>query len=180
MSTSALLRVFPDRLQTIEVYRNGHGTGAVLWTALADRYARGRSWITAQDLGWLWGMTTRQEIPEGLRLALAFTFDRAIVRHEDREALAAGCEEASKLIPPASANHWATLARDLRAAEPVEGQLGYGLEVTSVGSAWDCFGTREDEEEDEEDRVAGDPFPAPWNLRDALAPAPEEPKGDPR
>ncbi|WP_282265515.1 hypothetical protein [Stenotrophomonas sp. PS02298] len=137
MSTSALCAVFKTKAVPVAEYRNGYGTGPVIWTYLSDRYLGGRNWGSAG--GELWALAKDESIPFSLRAAHAMTFDQALVRPTDCLSFACLIEEAAAILEqwnPEYVNHFGAIASDLKGIQLDHRALGMGLCCSSVADVW--------------------------------------------
>lgn len=138
MSYSALYSVYRTTVRERTQYRNGWGTAAVLWNAIAKMYYNGRSWI--HDEKWLWGVHRDMHVPLAIRRVHCFTYDRAVCSRESIAELSLACAEAGRLVNAVSdagwINHWPTIALDLIRLPLDVRALGFALMCTSVSNNW--------------------------------------------
>lgn len=137
MSTSALCAVFKTKAVELAEYRNGWGTGPLIWDYLSKCYLDSKGWHTAGDE--LWRLSKDESVPFSLRAAHVMTFDQALVRPGDLQSFGCLIEEAATVLSdwnPDYVNHFAAIASDLKSARLDRRALGVGLCCTSVSDAW--------------------------------------------
>jgi hypothetical protein len=146
MSCSTLYKVYKTKVVSVERFKNGHGTAAVLWGHLCEKYLNmeRHSWLMG-DCKNLWALYNNPNIPEHLRFALMATFDDGVVELCDMQRAADYALATYETIHEKDmVNHWLHLsaaysrhvgAKDRRC-------VGLGLGCTSVSDPWEDFESR--------------------------------------
>ena len=153
MSSSDLYRVSKTTARHVAEFRNGSGTGPVIWGHMLVHYL-GRdphSWLFPEDDNKaLWALPQEMSIPIHLRLAMLFTYDGAVCPCGRAGELADALSKAwsdTNIDKPDWVNHWLAVSHALRKAEPHHRAIGFGLSCTSVSDPWcDYHGTAHDRE----------------------------------
>lgn len=140
MSTSALYRVSKTTATELHEYRNGWGSGPVIWDLLEEKHLK-RGGRGFGDDKQLWALAQDERVPLAWRLVHAFCFDGAVVTPAGLNELADACREVyeeTQPLWPDRVNHWLKIGEDLRALAGVKigRSLGYGLTCTSVSDIW--------------------------------------------
>jgi hypothetical protein len=141
MSTSDLYKVYKTKAKHVAEYRNGWGTGPVLWDYLCVNH------LGLPDMDWLinsshhpmWALKVDKGIHRNMRLVHAMCHDHVIISKELMPAVADACDYVYKYtheLFPNKANHWAEIAEDLRKIKVDKRCLGVGLSCTSVCDNW--------------------------------------------
>jgi hypothetical protein len=138
MSESSLFLVYKNMSRGYEEYRNGHGTGPMIWGHLEQLYGLPR-WVS--DNKKLWALARDPKVPVHLRLCHAFTFDRAVTPVHNLLEMAEALELAHEDIVKGRENGWshfADIANDLRAIHKKHNRylVGLALNCTSVADVW--------------------------------------------
>lgn len=143
MSTSDLYLVFKSSARHFSEHRNGHGSGPAIWGTLRKMHGLRDGWGREQEAEdrKLWALARNPEVPPHLRLAHAFTFDRAYCPTEHLMKMADALEAAHAdilRIGPFTWSHFADFAQELRRAarKPDRRLRGVALNCTSVSDAW--------------------------------------------
>ena len=98
-----ILYLVPEsgEIQSYAEYRNSHGSGSYIFTALCDRYLDGMQWICSGDnINRLWGLAKDDRLPKHHKIALMTTFDRVMVRRENLGRTADAFELFVEDFPP--------------------------------------------------------------------------------
>ncbi len=145
MSRTTLYRVYKTTATPIAEYGNSWGSAPALWNLIWSQHVeRGEPFpmwkILVGEGTRLWRCAERADVPFHRRLALAFTFDNAIVRPSNT-ALVADALDKTHLeilsLTQASWSHFAAIADGMRAAKIDKRCLGLGLGCTSVCDPWE-------------------------------------------
>jgi len=145
MSCSTLYKVYKTKVSAYRQFRNGHGTAAVLWTYLCDKYLNGAQWYLERDSNRLWALYNNMVVPEHMRFGLMATFDNAIIEVSDlakASDLAAMVYET--IYDETKVNHWKELSHTYMDLCKTKDKriVGIGLGCTSVSDPWENFETR--------------------------------------
>jgi len=140
MSYSTLYRIYRTKASPIKEFRNGSGTGRVLWMHMSTRFL-GRALTLFDEMQPVWDLSLNPAVPHAFRLTCEWTFDRWVCPPTLREAMAAACAEVGEDIArayPTWVNHWPALAETLAAERDFNDRrlIGFGLGCTSVCDPW--------------------------------------------
>ena len=138
MSYSSLYKVFKKSSSCIEEYKNGYGTGPMIWDYLRDRINLGSRWSSGYNDTALWALARDPKVPLHLRLCHVFTFDHAYCPFDKLGAMADALEMAHEDICKESSTwtHFKEIAGDMRKVKNQRYLRGVGLNCTSVANVW--------------------------------------------
>lgn len=145
MSYSTLYKVYKTKAVSYREFRNGHGTAAVLWTYLCNKYLNGAQWYLERDSNRLWALYNNLDVPEHMRFGLMVTFDNAVVEMQD---LAKASDLAAMvydtIYDESKVNHWRDLSHAYMDLSKYKDKriVGIGLGCTSVSDPWENFDAR--------------------------------------
>jgi hypothetical protein len=138
MSESTLYEVFLTKVNYIEEFKNGHGTGPVIWDYLAKTYLN-----LPDGLGFggddkpLWALARDPRVPLEQRIVHTMTFDHAIITPGTIREAALACIAVASLLPEDRVNHWGEIGTVLGDYVVRDNRLqGIGLNCTSVCDQW--------------------------------------------
>lgn len=149
MSSSTLYRIYKTTSSTINEYRNSHGSAPPVWeVAHKDGLKRpsGSYYMFDQEeFRAICGQYQNLNLPEGIRFALLFCCDGALVERgflgkaadlslEAYEYLLSSPHWGSEKV-----NHWKLISEDFRSAKLDKRCLGIGLGCTSVCDPWEWW-----------------------------------------
>ena len=154
MSNSALCAIFKTKVSAVTEYRNGWGTGPMIWSHLRSKFLIGqpkRMW--GEDDTALWELGRDKSVPLCLRACHVITFDRAFTPVCDMPAMSALVAEGGAILRaayPGAVNHFPQIAKDMATLKLDPRSVGVGLCCTSVsdpwrgwrpsqGEPWDCY-----------------------------------------
>lgn len=167
MSYSTIYRIFRTTATSYADFRNGWGTAPLLWDYLAKTFIGSRfTFFDYSRDNLLWDLAKDSRVARDLRLAHAWTFDRALCPLGRAIEMANACDVvAVQCAKEDHVNHWAALAVALREAKAKPRQIGWGLNGTSVSDVWQEWAGRNDRQE-------------PWSIFDLVDAALEAPCAD--
>lgn len=169
MSCSTLYKVYKTKATRFASFKNGHGTAAVLWGYLCEKYLNKErhSWMMG-DAKDLWKLFDNPSVPEHLRFALMVTFDDGMVELCDMKEAAVFAKMTYETIyAEGMVNHWLALSGAYAVLSKAKDKrvLGVGLGCTSVSDPWEDFESRA-------------PFSIMRELEKQRQPAPAAPSGE--
>ena len=135
MSYTTMYRVdLPDTLTELAEFRNSHGFGPAVWSAVCARFlGDGMNWLlraSQPDGGGLWSLWKDPRMPLHWRVALACTFDRVVLDGTRLAEIAGYLRQFAKETAIAgNANHLVSIADEL---DRIEGAFGVVFHATSV------------------------------------------------
>ena len=150
MSCSTLYEVHPSHVVEIAEYRNSFHSSMALWQFAAKRYCRfleGFPLFDSSRQQAVWDCYKRFDVPEPIRIAMAFTLDGIIIPASECELLGlklltVGAEVSKTERYP---NHWDAIAKDIVAHKPSgKSAIGVALNGTSVSDIW-IYGRSKDQ-----------------------------------
>ncbi|RYD62149.1 MAG: hypothetical protein EOP83_15330 [Verrucomicrobiaceae bacterium] len=136
MSESTLYEVFRTKVYMIDEYKNGRGSGPILWDYLAETYLGGRIGF-GEGYDPLWALGRDRRVPMEERLCLVMTFDNAVIEPDRIRELALACCAVAPRLNPLYENHWGAFGATLGDYKVRDHRmLGIALNCTSVEDQW--------------------------------------------
>lgn len=188
MSCSTAFLIKKDgQIVEAEEWRNGHGTGPRVWSAVARRYLGADYWtvLDGKNDRRFWDLWKDPSLPRAWRAALLWTYDYAIVEHARfREIADLLCEfsaESERWLPwPCHVNHLPAAAAFLRAHADDADLTGACFQMTSVSEdVWHPWDSEKDESTTYDVKDGGRHFSVGFSLDNVGAPSSPDAKGAP-
>jgi len=138
MSYTEVLGFKKGEVVALKEYKNSHGSAAMIWTALWDKYvrtpgmAKWDTWLTG-DHSKLWALAGDNRLSQMEKKVLEATFDNYVVRIEDAKKLASYFEEFERRYGhPERVCHLGDMAQDMREAVDSGEYIALGWYWTST------------------------------------------------
>lgn len=138
MSYSTLYAIYKTKAAEVSEYRNGWGSGPIIWDYLSKEFLGLPGWSFSNDSG-LWGLAIDPKVPLGLRACLAITLDYAMVLAKDAKIMAEAIRQGGFVMDkfaPDRVNHFPRIAHDMSETKLDKRAIGFGLNCTSVSDTW--------------------------------------------
>jgi len=133
MSYTEMLKVRSGGLDTIKKFPNAHGAAPAIWGYVCQKYMGDKYWwLHNPDNPKFWGLARDENIPTDERVALIFTFDQVIVRHENFKRVGDALRTFSKKCDDWT--HLPAIADELYKLENDQSAIGCCWVQTSVSS----------------------------------------------
>lgn len=142
MSTSALCQVFRTKATTVREYRNGWGTGPLVWKYIAEVVMGkpGADWSGyGSDHESFWAFARSAAVPRPIAACHTLCCDYALVLRKDCKAMSDLVSEGGRILrewAPQNVNHFEAIAGDLLNVTLDRRARGFGLCCTSVADVW--------------------------------------------